>query len=482
MNFAFIRCLSDLKCDQTNCLTEIFFDKALKRATELDVYLQKYGKPMGPLHGVPISLKDTFKVQGLDATIGYASLAFRPADNNSALVDILLRAGALLYCKTNIPQTLMALDSHNNVFGRVLNPQNTMLTAGGSSGGEGALIALRGSILGVGTDVGGSIRIPAMCNGIIGIKPSTGRVPFSGQERGVPDGSSKISLQASAGPLAHTIRDCELFLRTIADAEPWGIDAEVIYGGWESQGSLLDRNQIVIGVVRKDGIMEPLPPVQKALNETVEALRAHGVIVVELNITPIFSKCQSLANSLFAAEGYNAIMDILEATNEPLSPWLQGRLQRKPAASFSRLREFHGRREALQTEFLKIWKDRDGRRIDAIICPVAPHPVAPIDLWNGVSYTSSFVLLDFPAGVIPIRPVRESDLDTELTDSKVLGPWDQRNRELWTKIERTIYLGSSLSVQVVVPRLQEKRLIEAMSVIEDALCKGDLKYRNTSRL
>jgi amidase len=115
---------------------------------------------------VPISLKDTFKIRGTDSSIGIAGLAFKPAESNSALVDILLGAGAVLYCKTNVPQTLMALDSDNWLFGRLRNPRNGDVTAGGSSGGEGALIAMRGSVLGVGTDVGGSIRIPAMCNGL----------------------------------------------------------------------------------------------------------------------------------------------------------------------------------------------------------------------------------------------------------------------------------------------------------------------------
>ena len=149
----------------TNCLTEIFFDDALVRAKFLDEEYARTSKMLGPLHGVSISLKDTFKVRGYDASIGIASLAENPAQENSLLVDVLLQQGAVLYCKTNVPQMLIALDSDNNVFGRVLNLRNRHVTAGGSGGGEGALIALRGSVLGVGTDIGGSIRIPAMCNG-----------------------------------------------------------------------------------------------------------------------------------------------------------------------------------------------------------------------------------------------------------------------------------------------------------------------------
>lgn len=136
--------------------------------------MREAGQLAGPLHGLPISLKDSFQVAGSPATLGLVGYLDHISQTNSSLVDLLLSQGAVVYCKTNVPQTLMAsctilhtafpvqvanslqtTDSHNNVFGRTLNPLNTSLTAGGSSGGEGALVAMRGSPLGVGTDVGG---------------------------------------------------------------------------------------------------------------------------------------------------------------------------------------------------------------------------------------------------------------------------------------------------------------------------------------
>jgi len=126
------------------------FDQALARAEYLDDHLKKHNVPLGPLHGVPISLKDSFKIRGFDSSLGIAALAFNPSSITSPLVSILLEAGAVIYCKTNVPQTLMALDSENSLFGRTLNPFNRGLTAGGSSGGEGALISMKGSPLGVG--------------------------------------------------------------------------------------------------------------------------------------------------------------------------------------------------------------------------------------------------------------------------------------------------------------------------------------------
>lgn len=414
----------------TNCLTEIFFQPALSRARFLDQEYARTGRTLGPLHGVPVSLKDTFKVKGYDASIGIASLAENPATEDSLLVTILLDAGAVLYCKTNVPQTLMALDSDNNVFGRVLNPLNRAVTAGGSSGGEGALAAMRGSVLGVGTDVGGSIRIPAMCNGVYGIKPSSGRVPYVGQENGTRDGSGSVGLVASAGPIAGSLRDCELFLKTVGEARPWERDPETVFGGWEGQGGILDR--VTLGVIRRDGVVEPLPPVAKVLDETVEMLRAQGVEVVEID-APAFKRCQSLANKFFGIDGANHMFDLLEKTGEPLTNWLSTRLRRGKKMPLENLVDLHAQKIQLETEMLKIWTDpKTGKRIDAFICPVAPHPVPPIDGWNAVGYTSSFVLLDYPAGSLPVRDFTEADLHGEWVGSQAqpLNPWDKVNKGL----------------------------------------------------
>jgi amidase len=414
----------------TNCLTEIFFSDALTRAKYLDSELARTGSTVGPLHGVPVSLKDTFKVKGYDASIGIASLAENPATEDALLVKILLEQGAVLYCKTNIPQTLMALDSDNNVFGRVINPLNRLVTAGGSSGGEGALVAMRGSVLGVGTDVGGSIRIPAMCNGVYGIKPSAARVPYVGQQNGTRPGAGQVSLLASAGPIAVSLRDCELFLKTVAGARPWERDPGVVYGKWDDQGSVGQKP--LLGVLRSDGVTEPLPPITKVLDETVGMLREAGIEVIEIS-SPAFSKCQSLTNKFFGIDGGNHMFDLLDKTSEPLTTWLSTRLRRGKQAPLDKLAQLHAQKAALETEMLKIWTDpKTGRPIDAIICPVAPHPVPPIDRWNGVGYTSSFVLLDYPAGSLPVREVREEDLHDEWVGNKAkpLGSWDKANKTL----------------------------------------------------
>jgi amidase len=432
-----------------------------------------------------VSIKDTFKVRGYDTSIGLAALACNTAKDDSILVKCLYDAGAILYCKTNVPQTLMALDTHNNVFGRTINPCNVAVTAGGSSGGEGALLAMRGSVLGVGTDIAGSIRIPAMCNGVYGIKASWERLPYAGQEDGTPPGLTKVSIPASVGPLAHSIRDLELFFRAILEKQPWNRDPDVVPMPWSLQTRPRKRN-LRIGIVRTDGLITPHPPIARLLDEVKTSLLDSCVEVAELDIAPLFSQCQRLAHDLFGIEGGNTMRDLLDATGEPLSPWLVGRFERRKRLDLESICALHARREQLRQEFLSIWRDKDGT-IDALVCPVAPHPVPPIDHYNGLSYTSSFVLLDYPAGVIPVRAFEHNDMRGAMRSSQPLGGWDEANRKLCmylhilvsnrtpahsligTDFDRSVYIGTPLCVQVIVPTLMEEKLVEAMTIVDNAL-------------
>ena len=134
------------------------------------------------------------------------------------------------------------------------------------------------------------------------------------------------------------------------------------------------------------------------------------------------------------------------------------------------------------TKTLDVWRESGGywdtpdskarkgeRTLDVIICSPAPHPVAPIDRWNSANYTSMFNLLDYPAGIIPVRQFTESDLQGALPDSQPLNGWDRINRELWSKVDRRMYLGSALTIQVVAPRLMERKLVESMAVVDEVL-------------
>ncbi|PGH28252.1 hypothetical protein AJ80_00143 [Polytolypa hystricis UAMH7299] len=469
----------------TRCLTEPLFDTALHRAGELDAHFQRTGKPLGPLHGLPISVKDTFDIAGVDSTNGLAALAFKPATQNAPLIDLLLSLGAIIIAKTNIPQTLAALDSVNVLFGRTLNPLNRKLTAGGSSGGEGVLVAMHGCMVGFGTDVGGSIRIPAMCHGLYGFKPSNGRVPFGGQLNGSVPGTGRSSIQAVAGPIARSTADIDAIMREVTPrAELYGEDC--IPGTWASESPPrpleedTPRRKFTIGVLRSDGRVAPLPPIAKVLDEVAQTLRRNTDIeVVEIPVPKALGDCQGLVNGLMSSDGGGFMMDLLESTGEPLIPWLQGRMKRGNPRTVAQLFELQARRSEIEREMRKMWtisgSGADGsaeKKIDAIIHPVAPHPVPELDRYNAVGYTSSWVLLDYPAGTIPVRKFAEADLELDREfDSKILGSWDKRNRELWNSntVDRHVYLNSPLSIQVLIPRLHDYDLYKAMDIIDRAL-------------
>jgi amidase len=131
------------------------FDTAIEDAKKLDIYFREKG-PIGPLHGLPISLKDNLHVKGKDSTIGFVSLIGKPAETDSPLVEMLRDAGAVVYVKTQTPTAMMIAETVNHICGTVHNPLRKGLTCGGSSGGEACLIAFGGSPLGVGSDIGES--------------------------------------------------------------------------------------------------------------------------------------------------------------------------------------------------------------------------------------------------------------------------------------------------------------------------------------
>ncbi|KAJ5082714.1 hypothetical protein N7532_011757 [Penicillium argentinense] len=461
----------------TRCLTEPLFDRALRRAQELDYTLRKTGQPVGPLHGLPVSMKDTFNIKGIDSSIGLSALAFKPALENADLVNLLQSLGAIVIAKTNIPQTLATLDSCNHLFGRTLNPLNRQWTAGGSTGGEGALVAMRGSMVGFGTDIGGSIRVPAMCQGIYGFKPSNGRVPYGGQESGQLPGKGRISLQPVAGPLARSVADLGAVMGEIVPrAELFGEDG--IPGFWPAPYglSLATPRNFTIGILKTDGLVTPLPPVARVLDEVACHLRrTPGVEVVDIPLPPALPKCQGLAGRLMGVDDGSSMLDKIENMGESLIPWLQGRMKRGKDLSIEQLAQLQAQRAEIEKEMLKMWtlhSSNKARRVDAIICPVAPHPVPQMDRYNAVGYTSTFVLLDYPAGTVPVRPFVESDLELGRNmDAPVLGSWDKANRQLWNEktVDRRVYLDSPLSVQVVTPKQHDYQLFQAMEIVDRAV-------------
>ena len=266
-------------------------DQALERAQYLDDYFTKQGKTtIGPLHGVPISLKDQFHVKGVDTTMGYVgwiggNLGIKdPSQTHkveSQITTELLSLGAVLYCKTSVPQTLVFAETKNNIIGETLNPQNTNLSCGGSSGGEGALMALNGSTLGVGTDIGGSVRVPAAFNSLFAIKPTPERISYRDAANTNP---GQNTYRSTVGFLSRSLGGLELIMRGVLSTKPWLRDPAVVpipfrEDIYQEYSSL--KRPLKVGVLWNDGFVRPHPPVTRGLGMVVDALKSAGHDIVD---------------------------------------------------------------------------------------------------------------------------------------------------------------------------------------------------------
>lgn len=341
-------------------------------ARQLDAHLAQTGKPVGPLHGLPISLKDNFNLRGLDATVGFVSHVGAPATEDATLAQLLqAKAGAVFYVKTNVPTAMMMPETVNNVMGRTVNPRNRRLTPGGSSGGEAALVAFGGSPLGVGTDIGGSLRIPAACTGLFTLKASFGRFPALGCRSGMP---GQEAVQSINGPLARTLGDLEAYCAAVVGAEPWhDADPRCLPIPWRSSPS--SSRKLKIAVMWDDGMALPTPPVTRALRQTAAALRAAGHELVEWSSRDQ-AEGLSLLNRMFVADGGRAILEEIARTGEPwILPAMQAYQEAAAAGVAAELGtrdlwRLHAERQAYQKRHLDRW---NAAGIDALLCPTTPY-------------------------------------------------------------------------------------------------------------
>lgn len=193
-------------------VTEELYDEAHDLAVQLDGQSPtERAKNINslPLWGIPISIKDCVQQKGTDATCGSAAKCFKPFQEDGLQVTMLRNAGAVLHVRSNVPQLLMMPESENNIWGCSKNPWDKSRTPGGSSGGEAALVASGCSVMGLGSDIGGSIRIPAHYCGLVGFKPTPMRVTSKGSV--VPrylGRNGQMIIKPTVGPLTRSVRDC----------------------------------------------------------------------------------------------------------------------------------------------------------------------------------------------------------------------------------------------------------------------------------
>ncbi|KAJ1305475.1 hypothetical protein OPQ81_000482 [Rhizoctonia solani] len=461
----------------TNCVTEVMFTQALARAQELDDHLLKTGQVVGPLHGVPVSIKDHIFVKGEDTATGFVAWAGRTvAKEDSTIVQILRAAGAVIYVKTTNPQALFAIETFSNIYGCTTNPYNRDLTPGGSSGGEGALIGSRASLLGVGTDIGGSIRYfydhLSWC-GLYGLKPSSHRLPASGLMR-LCEGMENIV--GVLGPMAHSARDLELFFRVISDFEPWNIDFSTLCMPWNA--ALVEggaNEKLVIGLFIDDGVVAPHPPIIERLRKTRDALIAAGHEVIDW-IPMDHMEALEIAGKLYTLDGGEDIRATLAESGEPIIPHI-ARILPDSTDSGSTLAQSWAtnvRRDQFRARALKHWNEtalrsKSSRPVDAVLCPAAPTLAPPHGAARWIGYTSYWNLLDLPAVVFPSGKPFDASTWESTTDSlfrETRNPIDAFVQSQW---DPETFDGAPIGLQLVGRRWQEEKLLATLKHVEDAV-------------
>jgi amidase len=215
--------------------------------------------------------KDMYDMKGQPTTIGYLSWHNEIAEKDSTVVNELRIAGAVMYCKTTMPQTGMALETNSNLWGRTLNPYNSSLASGGSSGGDGALIAMRGSPISPSSDIGGSIRAPAAFNGLYSIRPSSERIPKFGMRSTI---AGNVSIKTSSGPIAHSVADLNMFTKILNAYPNNRFEPGMVPLMWKELPPF--ERKLSFGLFEFDGVCMPHPPILRAMKEVSAKLIAAG--------------------------------------------------------------------------------------------------------------------------------------------------------------------------------------------------------------
>lgn len=448
-----------------NCCVEIFFDLAIASAEILDESFKVNGKVVGPLHGVPVSLKDQFRITGVETSMGYVAWLGKTETRDSTLTELLRNAGAVLYVKTNVPQTLMVGETVNNIFGRTLNPFNRGLSCGGSSGGEGALIGMRGSIIGVGTDIGGSIRMPSAFNHLFGLRPSHGRLPYALAANSM---EGQETVHSVCGPLGHTAADIAYFVKSVLDQQPWFHDPKVVELPWASETLLSGATgSKTFGYFDFDGTVMPHPPIRRAIKEVVAALQAQGHRVVPWKPFD-HARGVDLINKIYAADGNEDVKRVLAEGGEPPIPnfaVLMG-TDVKPA-TVNETWDVQLEKYNYQREHMEYWnrQNTEHGRIDGIIMPVAPHAAVTHNDYSYYGYTSIINLLDYSSVVVPVG-FASPEVDPIASSYRPISELDQKVHDNYDPIK---YRNGPTAVQIVGRRFQEEYVIGLAQQAESAL-------------
>jgi Asp-tRNA(Asn)/Glu-tRNA(Gln) amidotransferase A subunit family amidase len=383
------------------------------------------GDPVGPLHGVPISIKSSIEVAGMRCESGTRPRAGHVATGDAPLVARLRSAGAIVLGVTNTPEMLMAWETNNLLYGRTNSPWDPERTPGGSSGGEAAAIASGMSAGGVGSDGGGSIRVPAHFSGICGLKPTPGRIPSTGH---FPESAGPFALIGVVGPMARTVADLKTLFGVMQGPDDGDTCAAPVPLRWPNES---DVRQLRVGYFEDDGRTPVTPEIRRAVSIAAESLARIGFQVEPFRPEGL-EEARVLWKKFFVKMGGMLIGPMFDRREQDANPILKEYLEWSAAESSlsgPAVMDAWIRRDILRAKFLE-----QMARYPILLCPPASIPafrhgernwqveaktVHYLDAW---SYAEWFNLLGNPAAVVPVS---HSEQGLPIGVQIVGRPWEE---------------------------------------------------------
>lgn len=445
----------------TNCVTELLPERAIERAK----YLDSLPEPVGPFHGLPVSVKEHHGMEGCTTNGSYVAWVGKPHVGRCTTNDILFKAGAVFYARTTQPQAIMHLETSTNIYGTTTNPWNTDLTPGGSSGGESALVAMRGSILGIGGDIGGSIRCPAANTGVYGFKPTPFRMGKMGSVAAV---SGQEGVWPTQGPLSTSRSGLSLFMSTYMSYEPWIKDDYLVPIPWRTINL---PPKLKIAVMYTDNIVTPSPPIIRALKSVVASLEAAGHEVVEWKAEG-HDECWNITQALYYEDGGRTVENLIASGGEemlPLTKWLIKDNENVKYRTVEDVWDLKQKRNAYRLKYNELWLSTSTpsspRIVDAILCPAGPGPAPPHGQAKYWSYTSQWNILEYPGAVFPVTTV-DPKLDAKDESYVPINEKDRFQYELYSPEK---YVDAPVSLQVVTRRFEDEKCLAVLEAIEKSM-------------
>jgi Asp-tRNA(Asn)/Glu-tRNA(Gln) amidotransferase A subunit family amidase len=386
------------------------------------------GKEIGPLHGVPVSIKSSIEVAGLRCEAGTKLRVGHVAQTDAPLVQRLRAAGAIVLGTTNTPEFLMAWETDNLLYGRTNNPWDLSRTSGGSSGGEAAAIASGCSAGGVGSDGGGSVRVPAHFCGICGLKPTPGRIPATGH---YPQSVGPFALLGVVGPLARSIGDLKLLFEVLQGPDIGDPSASPVPVHWPEWAVKTTAAKPRIGYFEDDGRTPVTPETRAAVRRAADLLQKAG-FEVEPFCPDGLDKARELWWDFFGIAGAMLLGPLLKGREGELSrilrefnDWVA---KEPPHTAQSLLNSW------IQRDMVRMLVFEQMQRFPVLLCPVASVPafkhgernwkidaktVHYLDAW---SYCEWFNLLGTPSVVLPVS---KSNDGLPIGVQLVTQPWQE---------------------------------------------------------